>query len=57
MLRILLMVLAAIVVVMVAIAIIHALFWLLLVGVVILAVGMMAGFFRLGRASARPKRR
>jgi uncharacterized membrane protein YfcA len=57
MLRILLMIAAAIVIVFVAAEVIHTLFWLALIALVIGFIGMSLGVFRRGRRSQRRARR
>lgn len=53
MLRLLMLGLAAIVAVVVVIAILHVLWWLMTVALIIFAIGLLFGVFRLGRRSAR----
>lgn len=53
MLRLLMLALAAIVAVVVVIAILHVLWWLMTVALIIFAIGLLFGVFRLGRRSAR----
>jgi uncharacterized membrane protein len=57
MLRILLMIVAAIVIVFVAAEVVHTLFWLALIALVIAVIGMSLGLFRVGRRSERRARR
>ncbi len=58
MLRILLMIAAAIVIVFVAAEVIHTLFWLALIALIIAVIGMSLGVFRVGRRpERRPRRR
>jgi len=53
MLRFLMLIGALIVVVLVAIAILKVLWWLMLVALVVFAVGLLFGVFRIGRWSTR----
>ena len=57
MLRILLVIAAAIVIVFVAAEVIHTLFWLALIALVIAVIGMSLGLFRVGRRAERRARR
>jgi hypothetical protein len=57
MLRILLMIAGVVVIVFVAAAVIHTLFWLALIALVIGFIGMSLGVFRAGRRSKRHSRR
>jgi uncharacterized integral membrane protein len=56
MLRILLLVVAAVFIVFVAAAVIKTLFWLALVALIVVAIGASLGLFRLGRRSTRRSR-
>lgn len=57
MLRLVLMIAAAIVIVFVAAEVVHTLFWLALIALVIAAIGMLLGLFRVGRRAERHPRR
>ncbi len=56
MLRVLLLVVGAIVVVFVAAAVIKTFFWLALIALIVLFIGMSLGIFRFGRRSGRRSR-
>lgn len=53
MLRILLLIAAAIVIVWVATLVIHAILWALIIGLIILAAGLLLGVFRVGQSARR----
>src|SRR3984957_14130470 len=53
MLRLLMLALAAIVAVVVVMAIVHVVLWLMTVALIIFAIGLLFGVFRLGRRSSR----
>jgi hypothetical protein len=56
MLRILLLIAGAIVAVLVVVAIVHALLWLATLALIIFAIGLLFGVFRIGRRSGRRSR-
>ena len=53
MLRILLLIAGAIVAVLVVVAIVHALLWLATLALIVFAIGLLFGVFRIGRRSGR----
>jgi hypothetical protein len=56
MLRILLLIAAAIFVIWVAAVVIHFIMWLFIIGLILFVIGLAFGVFRVGRWSARPRR-
>ena len=53
MLRLLLLIAGAIVAVLVVVAIVHALLWLATLALIVFAIGLLLGVFRIGRRSGR----
>jgi hypothetical protein len=57
MLRLLMLIAAAIFVIWIALVVIHFIMWLFLIGVIIFVVALALGVFRVGRRSARRSNR
>jgi hypothetical protein len=56
MLRMLLVIIGAVIIVFVAATVVRTLFWLALIAIIVVFIGMSLGFFRFGRKSAHRSR-